>query len=101
MATIRVEVVYARPEGADAVTVRLASDATVADALAASGILQRHPEALGSKVGIFGKLVAHDVRIADGDRVEVYRPLAIDPKEARRERAKQSKAARARRKRVR
>lgn len=64
--------------------------ATVRDALLASGIAQRHPEIdLGSsKLGIFGKAAAPGTRVADGDRVEIYRALAMDPKEARRRRAK-------------
>jgi len=78
---LKVEVVYARPDGAQAVDVRLAEGATVRDALAASGLK-------GNQVGIFGKRVTLDTRLADGDRVEIYRPLAIDPKEARRRRAR-------------
>jgi len=53
----------------------------VRDALAASGLQ-------GNQVGIFGKRVAMDTRLADGDRVEIYRPLKLDPKEARRRRAR-------------
>ena len=78
---LKVEVVHARPDGAQAVDVRLAEGATVRDALAASGLK-------GNQVGIFGKRVTLDTRLADGDRVEIYRPLAIDPKEARRRRAR-------------
>jgi len=52
----------------------------VRDALAASGFE-------GHAVGIFGKRVDLDHRLAEGDRVEIYRPLAMDPKEARRQRA--------------
>ena len=78
---LKVEVVDARPDGAEVVEVRLAEGATVRDALAASGLQ-------GNQVGIFGKRVALDARLADGDRVEIYRPLATDPKEARRRRAR-------------
>jgi len=39
-------------------------------------------------VGIFGKVVEEDAPLTDGDRVEIYRPLAADPKEARRRRAR-------------
>jgi putative ubiquitin-RnfH superfamily antitoxin RatB of RatAB toxin-antitoxin module len=78
---MKVEVVRARPEGADIVTLTLPAGATVRDALAAARMT-------GSAVGVFGKRVTPETRLADGDRVEIYRPLAIDPKEARRRRAK-------------
>jgi putative ubiquitin-RnfH superfamily antitoxin RatB of RatAB toxin-antitoxin module len=86
---MEVEVVYALPEREDAVRLRLAPGATVADAVRASGILARHPQIdfAHSKLGVYGRLVAPQTRLADGDRVEVYRPLLIDPKEARRRRA--------------
>jgi hypothetical protein len=77
---LRVEVVEARPDGAQIVAIRLPEGATVSDALAMAGV-----EA--NQVGIFGKRVGLETRLADGDRVEIYRPLAMDPKEARRKRA--------------
>jgi putative ubiquitin-RnfH superfamily antitoxin RatB of RatAB toxin-antitoxin module len=89
MASLRVEVVYAAPETEDAVSVMLPPGAKVRDAVLASGILERHPEIdLGrQKLGVYGKAVAASAPLADGDRVEVYRPLELDPKEARRRRA--------------
>lgn len=87
MATIRVEVVYATAEGEDLVRLTLPSAATAADAVRASGILARHPEIRLQKIGIFGTPVPPESALADGDRVEIYRPLALDPKEARRRRA--------------
>ena len=78
---LRVEVVQARPDGAEVVAVRLADGAMVRDALAASGLK-------GNEAGIFGRRVTMDTRLADGDRVEIYRPLQLDPKEARRARAR-------------
>ena len=81
---IRVEVVYARRDGTDLVTVQLPAGATVRDAIAAAGIATgADPRALG----IFGKRVRADAPLADGDRVEIYRPLLLDPKERRRQRA--------------
>jgi len=70
----------AYPDGAQARSLNLPAGATVRDALAASG-LEAHA------CGIFGKRVALDRKLAEGDRVEIYRPLALDPKEARRRRA--------------
>jgi putative ubiquitin-RnfH superfamily antitoxin RatB of RatAB toxin-antitoxin module len=82
-------VIYALASSEEVVTVKLPAGATAADAVRASGILERHPEIdLGrQKLGIYGKVVAAGATLADGDRVEIYRPLALDPKEARRRRA--------------
>jgi putative ubiquitin-RnfH superfamily antitoxin RatB of RatAB toxin-antitoxin module len=55
----------------------------VRDALAASGLA-------GDAFGIFGKRVGLNQPLADGDRVEIYRPLVVDPKEARRRRAQRA-----------
>jgi uncharacterized protein len=89
MGTIRIEVVYALPDGEDAVSVQVAPGASLADAIAASGMLERHPEIdlARNKIGVFGKVVKPDAVVAAGDRVEIYRSLAMDPKEARRRRA--------------
>ena len=78
---MKVEVVSARPDGATIVTVALPAGATVRDALAAARLS-------GVAVGIFGRRVNLETKLADGDRVEIYRPLAMDPKEARRRRAR-------------
>jgi putative ubiquitin-RnfH superfamily antitoxin RatB of RatAB toxin-antitoxin module len=59
----------------------------VRDALAAAGIATRHPDADLRALGIYGKRVRADAQLADGDRVEIYRPLLLDPKERRRRRA--------------
>ena len=78
---MRVELVQAHADRAAIVKLDLPAGATVRDALAAAGIDAQ-------RVGIFGKRVSADARLADGDRVEVYRPLQIDPKQARRQRAR-------------
>jgi len=88
MACIRVEVVLAGPGDADVSVVTLPPGATALDAVNASGVLVRHPGAAGAKLGVYGTVVPESRPLADGDRVEVYRPLAMDPKEARRRRAK-------------
>ena len=83
------EVVYALPASVDAVSVSLPAGATLREAVLASGLLERHPELRleAQAFGIFGKRAPLDARLSAGDRVEVYRPLVIDPKEARRRRA--------------
>jgi putative ubiquitin-RnfH superfamily antitoxin RatB of RatAB toxin-antitoxin module len=53
----------------------------------ASGLLEKHPGLDARKIGIYGKLVDPGAALRDGDRVEIYRPLLLDPKEARRRRA--------------
>lgn len=86
---MKVEVVYALRQHADTVSVSLPAGATVRDALVASGVLERHPEIRLEKqaFGIFGRRAPLEARLSPGDRVEVYRALVIDPKEARRRRA--------------
>lgn len=89
MAEIAVEVVYALPESQTLLTVTLPEEASVADAVERSGILARHPEIDWPRVslGIFGRKVTAATRLRPGDRVEIYRPLRVDPKERRRRRA--------------
>jgi putative ubiquitin-RnfH superfamily antitoxin RatB of RatAB toxin-antitoxin module len=86
---ISVEVVYALPERQWLRKLTLPEGSTAGDAVRASGVL----EAFGgidpgaAKLGIFGRPSAPDAPLRDGDRVEIYRPLAADPKETRRRRA--------------
>jgi len=86
--TISVEVVVAFPEHQTLRRVELPSGSTVGDALAASGVNET------GKVGIYGKVVPAGTVLADGDRVEIYRALRADPKEARRARAARRRAGR-------
>lgn len=86
--TIRVEVAYADPQRQVLRTVAVAAGSTVADAIAASGILAQLPGFVPAGIGIFGRLVEPDTLLRDGDRVELYRPLQIDPKQARRNRVR-------------
>ncbi|WP_119154237.1 RnfH family protein [Caldimonas tepidiphila] len=86
-AELSVEVVYsARPGELDRVPLRLAEGSTVLHALRASGLLERHPEIdPGSQpVGVWGRKCPLSQGLRDRDRVELYRPLTVDPKEARR-----------------
>lgn len=70
-------------------SLNVAAGATVLDAIRASAMLERFPGVdLSSRcVGIWGRPCDLATTLADGDRVEIYRPLTIDPKEARRKRA--------------
>ena len=88
-----IEVLYAMPERQERVVVDLHAGATAIEAIRASGLLERHPE-IGLRqlrIGIYGKVVAPEVPLAEGDRVEIYRPLAADPKSARRQRAQRKR----------
>jgi putative ubiquitin-RnfH superfamily antitoxin RatB of RatAB toxin-antitoxin module len=90
---MRVEVAYAKPSEHALLEVEVADDATLEQAIEASGILARFPEVDLSvnKVGIFGKLAKLDSPLREGDRVEIYRPLKADPKEVRKKRAAEGK----------
>ena len=86
---LSVTVVYSPHAGAvDDVRLRLPSGASIADALRASGLLQRHPalDMATAALGVWGALRVRQDLLRDADRVEVYRPLVVDPKEARRRR---------------
>ncbi len=86
---INVEVVFGTPESQQLVSVSMPPGSTVADALEMSKIAATFPDASIAHLptGIWGRPVERDQTLADGDRVEVYRELEIDPKEARRLRA--------------
>ncbi len=92
---LAVEVVYASPHCQRLVSLSVPAGTRVAEAITASGILWEFPEIdlAVNRVGIFGLLVRLDESVHDGDRVEIYRPLQADPKEARRKRALKSKRA--------
>jgi hypothetical protein len=88
MAEIVVEVVLALPERVLLRRVLLDADATVAEAVAAAGLEGEGMPVDHQRLGIYGRRVAPDQRLRDGDRVEIYRPLMLDPKDARRRRAR-------------
>ena len=86
---ITVEVAFALPEQQWLRVLRLPLGSVVAAAIAASGIAELHPDLVigPHNVGVFSRRVGLDRVLADGDRVEIYRPLIRDPKESRRLRA--------------
>lgn len=93
--TLHIEVVYCPgPDTCDRVQLSLPAGATVAEALAASGLIERHGlPAQGLRLGVWCKPREADAVLRERDRVEVYRPLTVDPKEARRQRYQQHKAS--------
>ena len=92
--TINVEVAYALPAEQLILSVNVNLGSTAAEAVTQSGILDKFADIdlEKNKIGIFGKAVKQDVLLKAGDRVEIYRPLIADPKEVRRQRAKEAKA---------
>lgn len=93
---IRVEVAYARPDTQVILTLKVEPGVTIQETIERSGILAQFPEIdlERNRVGVFGKLRKRTDTLADGDRVEIYRPLIADPKEVRRQRAAQGKSTR-------
>jgi putative ubiquitin-RnfH superfamily antitoxin RatB of RatAB toxin-antitoxin module len=93
---IGVEVAFALPDRQVLAAVELAEGATVAEAIEATGLARRFPAAKVESlpVGIWGRVSTRDRVLADGDRVEIYRPLQIDPREARRQLARVGKTMR-------
>jgi putative ubiquitin-RnfH superfamily antitoxin RatB of RatAB toxin-antitoxin module len=91
--TIPVEVAYALPDRQALLALEVPAGASIADAIAQSGILEKFPEIDldKNKVGVFGKLGKLTDGLHAGDRVEIYRPLIADPKEVRKQRAAQGK----------
>lgn len=93
---IAVEVAYVGEHEQALLAVEADAGLTAREAVERSGILRRFPEIdLGTnKLGIFGKLAKPDQVLESGDRVEIYRPLIADPKEARKKRAAEGKVLR-------
>ncbi|MCE0761084.1 RnfH family protein [Marinobacter sp. G11] len=89
---MQVEVAYARPDKQQIVPVKVPEGVTALEAVKLSGIVDIFPEIEPDAIdmGVFGKVIkdpaSHELR--EGDRVELYRPLKIDPKQARLNRAK-------------
>lgn len=88
---MRVEVAYALPGRQRIIALEVEEGCTVFEAAQRSGIATCFPEIdlAQAVMGIFGRVVEHPRQepLRDGDRVEIYRPLLIDPKEARKARA--------------
>ena len=85
---ISVAVVWATPRTQDVVPLRLPAGSTVGDALARSGLAGAwgfDPDRV--TFAVYGRRARRDAVLRDGDRVDVLRPLAVDPKDARRRRA--------------
>jgi len=89
---MEIEVAFAAPERQLIVSLQVPAGTTVAQAIEASGIREEFPQIEAHPtVGIFSRKVELDTELMHGDRVEIYRPLAADPKEARRRKAEEER----------
>ena len=86
---INIEVAYALPEQQEIIALSVDEGCTAEQAIMQSGILTRYPniDLQTDKIGIFSKICPLSKALRDKDRVEIYRPLIADPKEARRKKA--------------
>jgi uncharacterized protein len=91
-AEIRIAIVYAQPQHSIIKSFTLAQGSSVLDALCAAALDADLSQVLqeNSPLGIFGRPVRKDQLLADGDRLEIYRPLQLEPKQARRMRVSKS-----------
>ena len=90
---ITVDIVYARRDVQELMSLKLPTGVTVKEAVERSGLLAKFSEIdlTKNKLGGFAKLVMPDTVLRDRDRVEIYRPLIADPKEVRKQRAAEGK----------
>ncbi len=89
---IHIEVAYGTSEDQSLIELKVPYGTTLIEAIRLSGITQQYPEIdlKNSVKGIFSRVVDDDRVLQEHDRVEIYRPLKVDPKEARRQRAMKS-----------
>ena len=92
--SIEVEVAYALPERQTLLRLRVPLGTRLGEAIHLSGLLERHPEIdlTRQAVGIFSRAATLDTPLHPGDRVEIYRPLVADPKQARKRKAESAKS---------
>lgn len=92
--SVQIEVAYALPEKQRIVPITVPAGTSVAEAARLSGIVHEFPQLdlAAARYGVFGKAVrdADSELVQDGDRVEIYRPLLIDPRQARANRVAKS-----------
>jgi len=92
-----IDVIYALPDEQICLSLEVDETTHIEQAIQASGILQRCPEIdlKTMKVGVFSKIKPLNETLQPGDRIEIYRPLLIDPKEVRKKRAEKAKREKA------
>lgn len=87
---ITITVSYATPERQVEIPLKIEESCTIAMAIKRSGILEKFPEINFASIqcGIHSRKAKLDDLLQEGDRIEIYRPLLIDPKAARLKRSK-------------
>ncbi|NKC13632.1 MAG: RnfH family protein [Gammaproteobacteria bacterium] len=95
MASIDVQVVYALPGEQTVVDLQVTAGTSAREAILASGILERYPaiDLARTAIGVYAEVVSLDYELEPGDRVEIYRPLMIEPREQRRRAAARQRGA--------
>jgi putative ubiquitin-RnfH superfamily antitoxin RatB of RatAB toxin-antitoxin module len=83
---MQIGVAYAEPDQQVWLKLEVPQGSTLLDALNHSGILNRFPQVdlKRQKVGIFGKFAKLDTPLRNGDRIEIYRPITVDPTKVKR-----------------
>jgi putative ubiquitin-RnfH superfamily antitoxin RatB of RatAB toxin-antitoxin module len=91
---ITVELIYIKPDSQNSLILKIPQGSNISQVIKRSGLLQRFPEIdlAVNKVGIFSKIKPLDYVLNNGDRLEIYRPLLVDPKEARRRRVQKQQS---------
>lgn len=92
---VRVSVVYALPDRQVVVDIEVAAGATVEAVVAQSQLAQQFPDIAARPLAcaIYGRAVSNSSVVRGGDRIEILRPLLIDPKESRRQAAARNRVA--------
>jgi putative ubiquitin-RnfH superfamily antitoxin RatB of RatAB toxin-antitoxin module len=88
---VQVEIVYASAAGVTRLAIEVPQGTTLRQAVALSGVLTRYPEidaGMVASAAVHGERRDPDAPVAEGDRIELCRPLQVDPKEARRRRSR-------------
>ncbi len=95
MSFLQIEVVFAGNRQQKLIQISVPVNTNISEAIKFSGILLDFPniDLNKNKVGIFGKLCNLDTKVSEGDRIEIYQPLVIDPKKIRLNRAKKQKTS--------
>jgi putative ubiquitin-RnfH superfamily antitoxin RatB of RatAB toxin-antitoxin module len=85
MRSVSIEVIYALAQTQQVVAMRVPAGTSADEAVVMSGLLAKDGV---PAFGLFGQRIPGNRILKEGDRVEILRPLAADPKDARRRRAK-------------
>lgn len=90
---INVEVIHAAPDRVRSAKLAVPRGTSIMQVVELSGLCEQLPQPVSpDRIGVFGRLLSPETPAQDGDRVEIYRPLVIDPKSRRRQRARQKQA---------